>query len=376
MPRTPMRSDPGRRPTPDRPTPARPVPDRPVTDRTGPDRTAPDRTVPVIVGLVLATSLAALLAVGVGSVPLAPDRVLAALGTPFGIPGLDASALELKIVWDLRMPRVLLAATVGTGLALAGACLQGLVRNPLADPYVIGVSSGASLGAVIVMIFGSAAIGGFSVAGGAMIGATVLLAAVYGFAQQAGRFTDIRLVLSGVAIGYVAMAVTSFLQLQADPGALRGILFWTMGSVAGARWDSLPIPVIITVLVAGWVLTQARGLNALALGDDDAIALGADLRRLRLGLLLAAAALTATAVSFAGGIGFVGLIVPHAVRLMIGADHRRLLPATAIAGSLFLILVDLAARGLDSPNEYPITIFTAAIGGPFFLFLLRREATS
>ncbi len=270
------------------------------------------------------------------------------------------------------MPRIILAAAVGAGLSLAGACLQGLVRNPLADPYVVGVSSGASLGAVAAMLAGTTALGGVPIAAAAMLGATALLIAVYGFAQRSGTFTDTRLVLAGVALGYVAMAITSFLQLQAEPGELRGILFWTMGSVAGARWDTLPIPVTTTIVVTVWLLTRARGLNALALGDDDAVALGVDLRTFRLALLLAASALTATAVSFAGGIGFVGLIVPHAVRLVIGGDHRRLLPAAAITGALFLILVDLTARGIDSPNEYPITIFTAAIGGPFFLALLRR----
>lgn len=279
--------------------------------------------------------------------------------------------LDQKIVWELRVPRVLLAGVVGAGLSLAGAALQGLLRNPLADPYIIGVSSGASLGAVLVMTLGSGALLGLTTSTAAFVGAIAVLALVYAFAQRSGSFTDMRLVLSGVALGYVAMSGTSFAQLHAEPGEIRGMLFWMMGSVGGARWDTLLIPAVALVLTGGWLLTQARGLNALALGDDDAIAVGVNLRRFRIGLLFTSAVLTAVAVSVAGGVGFVGLIIPHAMRLIVGADYRRLLPVTAIAGALFLIIVDLISRTIGSPNEYPLTIFTALIGGPFFLWLMR-----
>jgi iron complex transport system permease protein len=330
------------------------------------------RRVAALTALGAALLVLAVLGVAVGSVPVAPDRIWAVLAAKAGL-GSDATTLESTIVWTLRLPRVAMAVVVGATLSLAGAALQALVRNPLADPYVLGVSSGASLGAVAVMTLGAASLGGLSVPGAAFLAAAVVLAVVYAFAQRAGSFTDARLVLAGVALGYVAMAATSFLQLLAEPAELRGIMFWTMGSLAGARWEALPIPVVTLIAVGAWLLAQGHPLNALALGDDDAIAVGVDLKRMRLGLLAASAVLTAVAVSVAGGIGFIGLIVPHIMRLAVGADHRILLPASALGGAVMLVGVDLIARTVGSPNEYPVTIFTALIGGPFFLWLMRAR---
>jgi iron complex transport system permease protein len=278
-----------------------------------------------------------------------------------------------QIIWTIRVPRVLLAAVVGAGLAVSGVALQGLVRNPLADPYVLGVSSGASFGAVLVLAFGSAAVAGLSTSGAAFAGALSSLGAVFVLSGRSARMTDSRLVLAGVAVGYLAMAGTSFVQLRAPAGQVRGILFWLMGSVAGASWSDLGLPTAVIVACTGWLMLSGRSLNALAVGDDDAAALGVDVRRLRVALLVVSALLTATAVAVAGGIGFVGLMVPHAVRLVIGADHRRLLPVCALAGAVFLVLVDLVTRIIDRPNEYPITVFTAAIGAPFFLWLLSHD---
>lgn len=326
-----------------------------------------------MISLTVATLMVAVLAVSIGSVSLEPSVVVNTVVSNLTQNLESVDPLDQKIVWELRVPRVLLAGIVGAGLSLAGAALQGLLRNPLADPYIIGISSGASLGAVLVMTAGTAGLLGLTTSGAAFIGAIAILVLVFAFAQRSGSFTDTRLVLSGVALGYVAMAGTSFLQLQAEPGEIRGVLFWMMGSVAGARWDTLLVPTIAVVVTGGWLLSQARGLNALALGDDDAIAVGVDLRRFRLGLLLTSAVLTAVAVSVAGGVGFVGLIIPHVMRLLVGADYRRLLPVTAIAGAVFLIAVDLIARTIGSPNEYPLTIFTALIGGPFFLWLMRSS---
>ncbi|PPG28602.1 ABC transporter permease [Pseudoclavibacter sp. RFBG4] len=321
--------------------------------------------------LSVAAAITAVLAVSIGSVQVSPTAVLSVVSANLSGDFTGVDPLHQKIVWELRAPRVLLAGVVGAGLSLAGAALQGLLRNPLADPYIIGVSSGASFGAVLVMTFGSSVLLGLTTSAAAFLGAVGLLALVYAFAQRSGSFSDMRLVLSGVALGYVAMAGTSFAQLQAEPGEIRGILFWMMGSVAGARWDTLLVPVLVIVGTGVWLLSHARGLNALALGDDDAVAVGLNLRRFRLNLLVTSALLTAVAVSVAGGVGFVGLIIPHAMRLLIGADHRRLLPITAVAGALFLISVDLVARTIGSPNEYPLTIFTALVGGPFFLWLMR-----
>lgn len=325
----------------------------------------------LIVALLAALVLALLVSVSVGTVTVPLGRVWAVIGAQlFGDPA-GLSRLDAQIVWQLRAPRVLLAAVVGAALAVGGAVLQALVRNPLADPYVLGISSGSALGAVLVIGLGVAA--GIGVAGGAFAGAIAATAAVFLLAQRGGRLADTPLVLAGVAVGYLAMAGTSLVQLSVDQQSLRGILFWLMGSVAGATWADLGLPAAVMGVCAAWMLLQARNLNALATGDENAAALGVDVRTLRIALLLVSSLLTATSVSVAGAVGFVGLMVPHAVRLVVGADHRRLLPVTLLTGAVFLVLVDLATRTVYRPNEYPITVFTAALGAPFFLWLLRRQ---
>ncbi len=323
--------------------------------------------------LVGALVVSALVSVAVGTVTIPLDRVWAVLAAQAG--GSPAPALDQQIVWTIRVPRVLLSAVVGAALAVTGTVLQALVRNPLADPYVLGISSGSSLGAVAVMGLGAGAGLGaaLGVTGGAFAGAIAATTAVFVMAQRSGRLTDTRLVLAGVAVGYLAMAGTSLVQLSVDASSLRGILFWLMGSVAGADWADLGIPTMIILSCGTWMLLQARNLNALVGGDDDATALGVDVARLRIGLLLSTSLLTATSVAVAGAVGFVGLMVPHAARLVVGADHRRLLPTAMLTGATFLVLVDLATRTVDRPNEYPITVFTAALGAPFFLWLLRRN---
>jgi iron complex transport system permease protein len=326
----------------------------------------------VVGGLLVVLVLAVTVSVSIGTVTVPMSRVWAVVAAHLFGDRAGLAPLDVQIVWDLRIPRALLAAVVGGALAVGGAVLQALVRNPLADPYVLGISSGSSLGAVLVMGLGVGA--GLGVTGGAFVGATAATVAVFVLAQRSGRLTDTRLVLAGVAVGYLAMAGTSLVQLNVDPSSLRGILFWLMGSVAGAQWADLGLPAVVMAGCAVWLLLQARNLNALAAGDDDAVALGVDLWRFRIALLLVSSLLTATTVSVAGAVGFVGLMVPHAVRMVVGADHRRLLPVSLLTGAVFLVLVDLATRVVDRPNEYPITVFTAALGAPFFLWLLRREA--
>jgi iron complex transport system permease protein len=246
-----------------------------------------------------------------------------------------------------------------------------LVRNPLADPYVFGVSSGASLGAVIAMTAGSGAIAAIGVAGAAFIGSLLSMLVVFAMAQRGGRLLGSSLVLAGVAIAYLGTALTGYIQLQADPSELRGVMFWLLGSVAGASWTDLTVPLLATGVTALVLLTQARPMNALSTGDDAAAGLGVGVNRLRILLLVAASLLTAAVVSAAGGIGFVGLIVPHAVRMVVGPDHRKVIPVSLLTGAVFLVLVDLVTRTVDRPNEMPIGIFTAALGAPFFLMLLR-----
>ncbi|WP_344032856.1 iron ABC transporter permease [Streptomyces luteireticuli] len=288
-------------------------------------------------------------------------------GGASGDPALD------QIVWNFRVPRVVLAALVGAGLAVSGVVLQAVVANPLADPYVIGVSSGASLGAVLVITLAGGALGGLGVSGAAFLGAIAAVVLVFLLGQRRGRLAPTRLVLSGVAVGYVFLAATSYLQLQATPTELRQVVFWLLGSVSGAQWSQLPVVTTVVVAVTAVLSLFGRRLNALLAGDESATALGVDVNRLRAVLLLLAALLTGTVIAVAGGIGFVGLMIPHLVRLTSGADHRRLLPRAALVGAIYLVVVDLLSRTVNSPNELPIGILTALFGAPFFLWLLRRN---
>ncbi|WP_446223099.1 FecCD family ABC transporter permease [Nocardia sp. IBHARD005] len=319
---------------------------------------------------------ACLIGISFGSVTVPIGQVWTTIRFHVLHSGPAPDALDGMIVWQLRVPRVLAAAIVGAALSVAGAVLQGMVRNPLADPFVLGVSSGAALAAVVVMSSASALWlrnVGVPVAG--FVGAMISLVLVLVFAHQHGQFTGPRIVLAGVGVGQVAAAATSLIQLRSEPAEIRGILFWMMGSVAGAELGALALPAALAAVCLVWLMVQGRGLNALSMGDDDAVALGVDVNRLRVQLIVIVAVLTGLAVAIAGGVGFVGLMIPHVVRTLTGADYRRLLPAAAVYGAAFLVLIDLAARAIDVPNEYPLTIFTAALGGPFFLWLLKRSRT-
>ncbi|WP_188186665.1 FecCD family ABC transporter permease [Nonomuraea sp. SYSU D8015] len=353
---------------------------------TAPPRTrpAPSRRPHLISGpatgvllAALAAGLVAALVVGisVGSVNLPLGQVWGVVWAHLSGRGAQADPLLGQVVWEIRTPRALLAALAGAGLSVAGVALQALVRNPLADPYVLGVSSAASLGAVLVPAIGSTMLAGtLGVTGAAFAAAMVSALLVYLLAQRAGRLLDSWLVLTGVAVGYLCTAATTFVQLQLNPNELQGMMFWLMGSVAGASWQDLGVPAVLIVVCMLWLALQARALNALLAGEEAAIAIGVPVATLRVGLLVAGSLLTATVVSVVGGIGFIGLMIPHMARFVVGADHRRVLPVSLLAGALFLVLVDLAARIADRPNELPVGIFTTGLGVPFFLWLLRRRA--
>jgi iron complex transport system permease protein len=278
-----------------------------------------------------------------------------------------------QIVWNFRIPRVLLAALCGAGLAVAGVVLQALVSNPLADPFILGVSAGGSVGAVAVMALGAGALGGLGVSGAAFLGAMVAVALVFVLGQQRGRLNPVRLVLAGVAVSYVFTSITSFLQLQTEPNNMRQIMFWLLGSVAGAHWDQLHVAGVVVVGVTVLLTLYGRQLNALVTGDESATALGIDVKRLRLVLIVLTSLLAGVLIAVAGGIGFVGLMVPHLVRLAFGVDHRRLLPLAALVGAVYLVVVDLLSRTVDPPNELPLNILTALFGAPFFIWLMRRD---
>ncbi|RPF20622.1 FecCD family ABC transporter permease [Myceligenerans xiligouense] len=280
--------------------------------------------------------------------------------------------LQDQAVWQFRMPRALLAALAGAALSLAGAHLQAVVRNPLAEPAILGVSSGASVGAVAVVVLGTASTVSISTA--AFLAATAATALVFLVAQKNGRIAPARLILCGVALGIFFSAITSYLTLTTEAQNVFSVMFFLLGSVSAATMTSLVAPA--AALAIGLVVTAVvvRGMNAMSVGDDAAVALGTDVNRLRVVLLLTAALLTGVVVSVAGGIGFVGLVVPHVARLLVGADHRRMIPLAVTGGALFLATADLLARTVSAPAEVPIGIVTAIVGAPFFLWLMRGHA--
>ncbi|MFG3256008.1 FecCD family ABC transporter permease [Streptomyces sp. NPDC048172] len=320
---------------------------------------------------LLTSGLAALLFVGalaslaLGSVRIPVGDVVAAL-TGGSEPGPFTT-----IVRDVRLPRVLLAAVVGAGLAVVGTVLQALVRNPLADPFLLGISSGASTGAVLVVVFG---VGTVTMNVGAFAGSLCALVAVYAMARRGGVMTTGRLVLAGVAIQYILSALTSLILVTSSKTEhLREILFWTLGGLGGARWNSLPLPAVAMLLGLALLMALARPLDLLLAGEESATVMGLDTGRFRAAVFLLASLVTAVLVAVSGAIGFVGLMVPHAARMVIGAGHRALLPVSALGGAAFLVLADLAARTVATPEEIPVGVLTALTGGPFFLWLLRRS---
>ncbi|WP_019853895.1 iron chelate uptake ABC transporter family permease subunit [Actinopolyspora mortivallis] len=322
--------------------------------------------------------VAVVVSLAVGSVWLPPTDVAAVLVHQV-VPGwVDPGwpATYDTIVLDVRLPRVLLAGIVGAGLSAVGTALQALVRNPLADPYLLGISSGASLGAVAVLVSGAMVLGTLATPMvAAFAGSMVTLVAVYTLASSGGRMTTTRLVLAGVAVSYVLSALADLLlSTAADPHLLSSIRFWTLGSVAGAEWRTLPVPAIVVLLGLAVLLWQARWLNLLVSGEESAGTLGLDVHRFRTGMFVLVSLMTGVMVAVSGSIGFVGLMVPHAVRMLVGADHRRVLPTAALLGATFLILADLAARTVAAPQEIQLGVLTALCGGPFFVWLLRRQA--
>ncbi|WP_407937007.1 FecCD family ABC transporter permease [Kineosporia babensis] len=278
------------------------------------------------------------------------------------------------IVWELRLPRALMAVVVGAGLAVAGAGMQTLVRNPLADPFLLGISSGASVGATAAITTGF--LGGFgiyAVSTGALLGAIGSALLVYLVATAQGGLTPLRLVLSGVVLSSGLSSVASFLVfLSGDPRAAQSVMFWMLGSVGGATWEKLWIPAFLVIVLAIGMLAIHRWLDALAAGSDTAAALGVNVAALRTILFIGLAVLVGVLVAVSGGIGFVGLIVPHAARLVVGARHRVLLPVAALGGGVFLLWVDVLARLAVRPQEIPLGVVTGAIGAPLFLLLMGR----
>lgn len=301
-----------------------------------------------------------MLALATGSIPIPAGDVLQALRG-------QGSGLQASIVLDLRLPRAIAAFAVGAMLALAGAQMQVLLGNPLADPYILGISGGAAVGALLAMLLGA---GMLLVNGAALSGALLSMLLVFALAHGGGNWTPTRLLLTGVVVAAGWGALISFMLVIAPQHNLPGMLFWLMGDLSHARHGHIGLLVLLVALALA--LLQARSLNLLARGEAQAAVLGVAVIPLRLQLYLTTSLLTATAVSIAGSIGFIGLIVPHLLRLLGGSDHRILLPAAALAGGSLLVLADTLARSLFAPQQLPVGILTAMLGVPVFLWLLQR----
>lgn len=338
------------------------------------------RSLFIALGLLLALALWLSLALGPVSLPLG-DTLRAALrlaGVPLAADGLQQAEL---ILGQIRMPRTLLGLAVGAVLALCGVAMQGLFRNPLADPGLIGVSSGAALGAAVAIV-GGAAMGGmpeifapYLLSLCAFLGGLVVTALVYRLGRRNGQTSVTTMLLAGIALNALAFACIGLFTYLADDATLRTLTFWNLGSLNGASYARLWPLLLVTLAVALWLPRRAQALNALLLGESEARHLGVAVERLKRELVFCTALGVGAAVAAAGMIGFIGLVVPHLVRLLVGPDHRVLLPASALAGASLLLLADLFARLVLSPAELPIGIVTALIGAPFFLYLLLRGRT-
>jgi iron complex transport system permease protein len=327
-----------------------------------------------ILALALIAALVAAVSLGTVAVPFGQvARMLASR-----VPGFELSTTWTEqmeaIVLSIRLPRVVTAMTVGGALALAGTLFQGLLRNPMADPYIIGTSGGAALGATLALLLPVHALTlGFTlVPAAAFVGSLVAVLVVYGIARVGPRTPITTLLLAGFALSSLLAAAMSFLMLFSGE-TMRRVVLWTMGGMSSSGWSQLAVVIPLVALGALAAYTMAGDLNAFLLGEDQAAHLGVNVERRKLALLMIGSLLTGAAVSVSGLVGFVGLVVPHVARLFLGPDHRLLLPAAGLLGSVFLVVADLAARLVLAPAEIPVGIVTAVIGAPFFIYLLRRS---
>lgn len=338
--------------------------------RATPSRARGARTGAAAVVLIVALAASVVVSVTLGPAELSPGEVWGSIVAHLSLGEPTLSPLRDGIVWELRMPRVLAAAAVGAGLALCGAIMQAVLRNPLADPYLLGLSSGASFGAVTVIVLGAA----LALPIAAFAGALAALAATLALAGAVGRITSSRTILAGIAVSAVLGALTSLVIFWSATGdSYREILGWLLGSLAGVTWPTATLALVAIAVIGLPLLASASSLDAFAFGDRAAASLGVAVGHTRWMLLGATALLTGCLVAVSGSIGFVGLVVPHAVRLIVGARHRALLPLSLLTGAIFLVWADTAARTLFDPRELPVGVVTALIGAPLFAVLLLRS---
>jgi iron complex transport system permease protein len=332
------------------------------------------RTVLLIGGFAFALIVVAIVSAGSGQLHVAPNEVLGSILHRLGI---DAGTMPSHprgdvVLWDVRFPRIFMATLVGASLGAAGAVMQGIFGNPLAEPAVIGVSSGAAVGACCVIVFGWTFFGSYTIAAAAFVTALIATMLVYSLSRSHGRTEVVTLVLMGIALNAMAAGLIAYLVFVGDTQAREQIVFWQLGSLNGSRWNEVGIvaPLVAIGLLGSMVL--ARRLDVLALGDRAARHVGVNVERLRLIAIVLVVLLVASGVAFAGIIAFVGLIVPHVVRMIIGPAHRGLVPASALGGALVVLLADLFARTAVGYAELPLGMLTALVGGPFFMWLLLK----
>ncbi len=332
------------------------------------------RTTVVMCGLVAALVLLLLISAGSGQLHVAPNEVL---GSILHRMGLDIGPMPAhpngdSVLWNIRFPRLVLGLLVGTALGTAGAVMQGVFGNPLAEPAVIGVSSGAAVGACAVIVFGWSFFGPLTIAACAFATALFTTVMIYLLARRGGKTEVVTLVLMGIAVNAVCGGLIAYLVFLGDTAAREQIVFWQLGSFNGSRWQQVQIAAPLMAIGIGGSLLLSRKLDLLALGERAARHLGVNVERLRLGAIVLIALLVASGVAFAGIIGFVGLVVPHLVRMVLGPSHRILVPASALGGAIVITLADLIARTAVDFADLPIGMLTALTGGPFFFWLLLR----
>jgi len=329
-----------------------------------------------VIGLLLFVSLAAIgltigVSVGIGDLPIPLSTTFHAITNRLGWTGIELNRIHETVIWDYRLSRALVAAFCGAGLALSGAIMQSLLRNPLAEPYVLGISAGASTGAVAVVILNIGA-GAVSLSAGAFAGAFAAFAFVALLSNGTRGGAD-RTILAGVAASQLFNAATSYIvTTSGNAQQARDVMFWLLGSFGGVRWPEFMLVATIVGFGLAICLLYARVLDAFAFGDEAASSLGVNVGRARIGLFALTAMMTATIVSMVGSIGFVGLVVPHAARFVVGPLHIRLLPACAVVGAIFMVLADIASRALIPQQVLPIGVVTALVGVPFFSIILYR----
>ncbi|NLM51786.1 MAG: iron ABC transporter permease [Firmicutes bacterium] len=335
----------------------------------------------IILLLILAAVISIILAIGLGPVSVPPATVAKIIGSkiPFCKDYFSPTwaKVDENIVWGLRFPRVLLGMIVGSSLSVTGVAMQALVRNHLADPFILGVSSGASATATLGMLFGVFSFfGTYSLSISAFIGAAISIMIVYTISRVRGRINIPQLLLSGVALSMIMDAITRIITLSA-PNALglHNVTYWLSGSLAGAKWGYLTLPAATICLCMVILMANHRALNALLMGDETAGTLGFNVGRLQKMLVLVSSLMAGTTIAVSGTVGFVGLMVPHITRLFVGSDHKRVLPVCALLGGILVVWVDVAARLIIAPEELPLGVLTAIFGGPLFIWLLKRNTS-